>query len=157
MAQPMPGMARLGHRWCLRLMGRMVSPSPPKPWQTSVQGGWGWQGGPSWAPTSQNQPEQGSQKADAWIAYKSQGNGSRRRPWKIEKVGGGAKYLAGNCGQRRSWKKAASSTKSEDDSKEGDPSLKKAQETCQMMALVTRPLTTWTLATGQGPGACHQE
>jgi hypothetical protein len=54
-------------------------------------------------------------------------------------------------------KKAASSTKSEDDSKEGDPSLKKAQETCQMMALVTRPLTTWTLATGQGPGACHQE
>ena len=31
MAQPMPGMARMGHRWCLRLMGRMVSPSPPKP------------------------------------------------------------------------------------------------------------------------------
>eukprot|EP00435_Cladocopium_sp_Y103_P012234 s3841_g3.t1 len=29
-------------------------------------------------------------------------------------------------------------------------SLNKAQQTCQMMALMTRLLTTWTLATGQG-------
>ena len=133
MAQPMPGMARLGHRWCLRLMGRMVSPSPPNPDRHLYRG----VGADKRRKERRELQRQGKEVPPELQPLKISLNKALKRqmhelhtkaremaqeedPEKLKKWEEEQSIWLEIVAREEAEKKAASSTKSEDDSKEGD-------------------------------------